>query len=185
MNRRDAKGWTPLSVAIFHDQKKRAAAASRKPGARRPHTRAPSPLIHPRLARLLLDHGADPNLANQFGHTAFDVAKDTLASDERTVLKDKAEVRAVLEEWDREHRSKLFGNAGGVKIDDGTTMEQDLPKDGTAVALQVEMAKDDDAAARATGDAPKKGGAKKKGGAGKKAASAAARLSVKKGKKKS
>ncbi|KAH8061799.1 hypothetical protein JL722_3753 [Aureococcus anophagefferens] len=59
VNRRDAKGWTPLSVAVFHDQK--------------------------RLAKLLLDHGGDPNLANQFGHTAFDVAKDQVASDERTV----------------------------------------------------------------------------------------------------
>ena len=150
VNRRDAKGWTPLSVAVFHDRK--------------------------RLAKLLLDHGGDPNLANQFGHTAFDVAKDQVASDERTVLKDKSEVRAVLEEWDRDARSKLFGTSGDVKVADGAAAEQ-LPAEGTGVALQVEMAADD--AARDA--APPK---KKKGAGAKKAAAAVGRMSAKKGGKK-
>ncbi|KAK7254871.1 spectrin binding protein [Aureococcus anophagefferens] len=150
VNRRDAKGWTPLSVAVFHDRK--------------------------RLAKLLLDHGGDPNLANQFGHTAFDVAKDQVASDERTVLKDKSEVRAVLEEWDRDARSKLFGTSGDVKVADGAAAEE-LPAEGTGVALQVEMAADD--AARDA--APPK---KKKGAGAKKAAAAVGRMSAKKGGKK-
>ncbi|EGB11812.1 hypothetical protein AURANDRAFT_20283 [Aureococcus anophagefferens] len=143
-------GWTPLSVAVFHDRK--------------------------RLAKLLLDHGGDPNLANQFGHTAFDVAKDQVASDERTVLKDKSEVRAVLEEWDRDARSKLFGTSGDVKVADGAAAEE-LPAEGTGVALQVEMAADD--AARDA--APPK---KKKGAGAKKAAAAVGRMSAKKGGKK-
>ena len=123
-----------------------------------------------------MDHGGDPNLANQFGHTAFDVAKDQVASDERTVLKDKSEVRAVLEEWDRDARSKLFGTSGDVKVADGAAAEE-LPAEGTGVALQVEMAADD--AARDA--APPK---KKKGAGAKKAAAAVGRMSAKKGGKK-
>ena len=114
-------------------------------------------------------------MANQFGRTAYDGAKDHMASDERTVLKDKSEVRGVLEAYDAAQRSKLFGEGSGVKVADGAAAEA-LPDEGTGVAMQVEMAKDAEAAADAPA-APKKGAAK-----GKAKVKAAARLSVKKGK---
>lgn len=107
-NRRDSKGWTPLSVAIFHDQRKCAA--------------------------LLLDHGADPTVVNSFGHTAYDLARDQLASDEKTVLRDKSEVRAVLDAYDA---------ARAVKPRPKVVEHADpLPEEGTAVALQLETVAD-------------------------------------------
>ena len=149
VNRRDAKGWSPVAVAVFHDRKKAAA--------------------------FLLENGADPSLANQFGHTAYDIAKDTIAGDEKTVLKDKSEVRAVLNAHDEAHRSTLFGDAAGIRIADGTSKEA-LPDGGTGVAMQVEAAADA-ALAPDPKKKPTKGGKK----AGLKAA---ARLSAKKGGKK-
>ncbi|KAJ1444699.1 ankyrin repeat-containing domain protein [Pelagophyceae sp. CCMP2097] len=129
VNRRDAKGWSPIAVAVFHDQK--------------------------HAARLLLDHGADPELVNQYGHSAFKLAQDSIASEERTVLRDKSEVRAVLEEWDTQRRSRLFGTgAHGIPA---ARREEALPKDGTAMAMDVEMHAD-----RAAAEAkPKKKGASK------------------------
>lgn len=107
-NRRDAKGWTPLAVAIFHDQRKCAA--------------------------LLLDHGADPTVVNSFGHTSYDLARDQLASDEKTVLRDKSEVRAVLDAYDA---------ARAVKPRPKVVEPADpLPEEGTAVALQLEAVAD-------------------------------------------
>jgi hypothetical protein len=41
-----------------------------------------------------IEHGADPTMKNQYGKSAIDLAKDEMASDERTVLKSHAEVRA-------------------------------------------------------------------------------------------
>ena len=109
-NRRDAKGWTPLAVAIFCDQKK--------------------------CAELLLAHGADPTIANSFGHTAYDLAKDQIAGDERTVLKDKSEVRAVLEEYDAERRAERRRPSKDAAPADP------LPPEGSAVAMQLEVVAD-------------------------------------------
>ena len=97
-----------------------------------------------------------------------------MASDERTVLKDKSEVRGVLEAYDAAQRSKLFGEGSGVKVADGAAAEA-LPDEGTGVAMQVEMAKDAEAA-------PDDAAPKKPAGKGKAKVKAAARLSVKKGK---
>ena len=109
-NRRDAKGWTPLAVAIFCDQKK--------------------------CAEMLLKHGADPTIANSFGHTAYDLAKDQIAGDERTVLKDKSEVRAVLEEYDAERRAERRRPSKDAAPADP------LPPEGSAVAMQLEVVAD-------------------------------------------
>ena len=121
----------------------------------------------PAAMRLLLEHGADPGLANSFGHTSYDLAKDQMASDERTVLRDKGEVRRVLEEHDASRApARLFGD-GDVKVSaDGAAVEA-LPDEGTGVAMQVEMAADASlggvAAAKKLAGKAKKKGAKKKG----------------------
>ena len=108
--RRDAKGWTPLAVAIFCDQKK--------------------------CAEMLLKHGADPTIANSFGHTAYDLSKDQVAGDERTILKDKSEVRAVLEEYDAERRAERR------RPSKDAAPAEPLPPEGTAVAMQLEVVED-------------------------------------------
>ena len=112
--------------------------------------------------------GADPTIANSFGHTAYDLAKDQIAGDERTVLKDKSEVRAVLEEYDAERqaeRRRPSRDAAPAEL---------LPPEGTAVAMQLEVVADakareenESTAKVATALAAKKF-AKKKGGAKKK-----------------
>ena len=46
-----------------------------------------------------------------------------------------------MEEWDSERGSKLFGTGKAIKP---AACEADpLPKDGTSVAMQIEMAKED------------------------------------------
>ena len=77
--------------------------------------------------------GADPTIANSFGHTAYDLAKDQIAGDERTVLKDKSEVRAVLEEYDAERRAERRRPSKDA---------EPLPPEGTAIAMQLEAVED-------------------------------------------
>ena len=50
-------------------------------------------------------------IANGLTRTAYDLAKDQIAGDERTVLKDKSEVRAVLE-YDASDRRKAYASKG-------------------------------------------------------------------------
>ena len=80
--------------------------------------------------------GADPTIANSFGHTAYDLAKDQIAGDERTVLKDKSEVRAVLEEYDAERRAERR------RPSKDAAPAEPLPPEGTAVAMQLELVED-------------------------------------------
>ena len=80
--------------------------------------------------------GADPTIANSFGHTAYDLAKDQIAGDERTVLKDKSEVRAVLEEYDAERRAERRRPSKDAAPADP------LPPEGSAVAMQLEVVAD-------------------------------------------
>ena len=80
--------------------------------------------------------GADPTIANSFGHTAYDLAKDQIAGDERTVLKDKSEVRAVLEEYDAERRAERRRPSKDAAPADP------LPPEGTAIAMQLEAVED-------------------------------------------
>ena len=73
-------------------------------------------------------------MVNSFGHTAYDLARDQLASDEKTVLRDKSEVRAVLDAYDA---------ARAVKPRPKVVEHADpLPEEGTAVALQLETVAD-------------------------------------------
>ena len=118
---------------------------------------------------------ADPTIANSFGHTAYDLAKDQIAGDERTVLKDKSEVRAVLEEYDAERRAERR------RPSKDAAPAEPLPPEGTAVAMQLEVVADAKAreenestakvatalaakkfAKKAKKKSKKKGGAKKK-----------------------
>ena len=80
--------------------------------------------------------GADPTIANSFGHTAYDLAKDQIAGDERTILKDKSEVRAVLEEYDAERRAERR------RPSKDAAPAEPLPPEGTAVAMQLELVED-------------------------------------------
>ena len=80
--------------------------------------------------------GSDPTIANSFGHTAYDLAKDQIAGDERTVLKDKSEVRAVLEEYDAERRAERR------RPSKDAAPAEPLPPEGTAVAMQLELVED-------------------------------------------
>ena len=80
--------------------------------------------------------GADPTIANSFGHTAYDLAKDQIAGDERTILKDKSEVRAVLEEYDAERRAERR------RPSKDAAPAEPLPPEGTAVAMQLEVVAD-------------------------------------------
>ena len=51
-NSRDAKGWTCVCIAIFHDSR--------------------------RALRLLLDHGGDPSIRSSYNKNAWDLAKVSL-----------------------------------------------------------------------------------------------------------
>jgi ankyrin repeat protein len=66
-NARDCRGWTPASIAVFHESK--------------------------RSLRLLLDNGADPKLVNQYNKNAYDFAKDDLDA-ANCVVKSRQEVRS-------------------------------------------------------------------------------------------
>lgn len=65
VNSRDSRGWTPVAVAVFHESKK--------------------------CLRILLDHGADPKLKNQYNKNAFDFAKDDIDA-ALNIVKSRAEV---------------------------------------------------------------------------------------------
>lgn len=69
VNSRDSRGWTPVAVAVFHESKK--------------------------CLRMLLDHGADPKLKNQYNKNAFDFAKDDIDA-ALNVVKSRAEVHTQL-----------------------------------------------------------------------------------------
>ncbi len=153
VNRRDAKGWNPAAIAAFSDQK--------------------------RALEVLLEHGADPTMKNQYGKSALDLAKDEMASDERTVLKSHAEVRQVLDAWEASRTSKLFGTSGGVKIaSDGAAAGEQLPDAGTATAMNIEMNKEAEAAGAGEDDADKKPKQGAKGAGAKKAALAAGAIAA-------
>lgn len=77
VNARDCRGWTPVSIAVFHEAK--------------------------RSLQLLLDHGADPKLKNQYNKNAFDFAKDDLDA-ATNIVKSRAEIRQVLVDWENERR---------------------------------------------------------------------------------
>ena len=135
VNSRDNKGWNVANIATFHEKTK--------------------------ILRRLLDNGADPTVRNTYGKTAIDSAKDDLDA-AMAVVKDRSEIRAVLEEWDANQGSKIFGTGkAGLLKEDGQIEKKLVAPDGTAVEMQLEMEKDEEAKEKSKKTA--KGGAKKKG----------------------
>jgi hypothetical protein len=96
---------------------------------------------------LLLQNGADPTIKNSYNKNAIDLAQDELDAANKVVTS-KAEIRSVLEEWDANQSSSLFGTGKQMKTGGAVEREEALPKDGTGVAMQVEMAKDKEAKAK-------------------------------------
>eukprot|EP01039_Chlorochromonas_danica_P004234 gene4234-4653_t len=113
-NSRDLKGWTCVCIAVFHDAKK--------------------------VLQLLLDHGGDPNIRSSYNKNAWDLAKDELDAAEK-VVKSHAEIRSILEEFDRKQNAnpRLFSNGEVVKGSAASDLYDGLDKDGTAVVMNIEM----------------------------------------------
>lgn len=65
VNARDCRGWTPVAIAVFHESKK--------------------------SLRVLLEHGADPSLKNQYNKDAYYFAKDDIDA-AHNIVKSRAEV---------------------------------------------------------------------------------------------
>jgi ankyrin repeat protein len=116
VNSRDLKGWTCCAIAVFHDSRK--------------------------VLRLLLEHGADPNIRSSYNKNAWDLAKDELDAAEK-VVKSRVEVREVLLEFDRNggHGPALFARAEIVKTGDALKGDiyDGLDTDGSAMVMNVEM----------------------------------------------
>ena len=145
VNSKDAKGWNCAAIATFHETKK--------------------------CLRILLKNGADPTVKNSYRKSALDLAKDDLDA-ALNVVKDKSEIRSVLEEWDNENGSVLFGTGKvGVKSGGEGAVDDPLPKDGTAMEMQLEVNREGGTGPTLTTEKKKKkkklaGAAKKVVGAG-------------------
>ncbi|KAH9075319.1 hypothetical protein Ae201684P_004000 [Aphanomyces euteiches] len=119
------QGWTPIAIAVFHQSK--------------------------RTARVLLEHGANPRLKNQYNKNAMDLAQDELDA-ALNVVTSRQEIRKVLEEWESHQLASTLENSRN-KIAVGAA--EPLPADGGVTLLAIEVASE--AQANAT-----KGKAKKK-----------------------
>ncbi|KAF0692453.1 Aste57867_16482 [Aphanomyces stellatus] len=128
VNARDQKGWTPIAIAVFHQAKK--------------------------TARLLLKHGANPRLKNQYNKSAIDFAQDELDA-ALNVVTSRHEIRSVLEEWESEQLASTLENSRNKF---GVGAEEPLPSDGGATLLAIEVA------AEAQAKVSKKPAKKKAGG---------------------
>ncbi|GMH62826.1 hypothetical protein TrST_g12881 [Triparma strigata] len=139
-NSREQKGWNIAAIATFHGQKN--------------------------ILRMILNEGGDPTVKNSYNMSALDHAKDELDA-AMNVVTDRSEIRSVLVEWDAGQGSSLFGTGKfGLGAGGDVAAEEPLPKDGTAIEMQLEMQKED-AAKKEMGAGKGKGGKKKKGGTGK------------------
>ncbi|GMH82952.1 hypothetical protein TL16_g09434 [Triparma laevis f. inornata] len=148
INSREQKGWNITSICTFHDQKT--------------------------ILRLILEAGGDPTIKNSYNMSALDHAKDELDAANNVVI-DRSEIRSVLVEWDNNQGSNLFGT-GKLGLGGGgdVAAEEPLPKNGTAMEMQLEMQKED-----AAMEEPKKKTGGKKGG-GKKGSGKAKLMNAKK-----
>jgi len=131
-NSRDLKGWSCCCIAVFHESKK--------------------------VLRLLLEHGADPNLRSSYNKNAWDLAKDELDAAEK-VVRSRAEIRQVLLDHDPSGQGATIFGTG--KVVNGTSnLYKDLDHDGTAMVMNIEMnAELSREAAREGGKKEKKKGA--------------------------
>ena len=80
VNARDGKGWNATSVAAFH--------------------------CHRAVLELVLEHGGDPTARNVYGKNAFWFGQDEWDMGETMVLKDRSEVREVLNRWESSRMRK-------------------------------------------------------------------------------
>lgn len=138
VNSRDNKGWNVAAIATFHEQ-----CAS---------------------LEILLENGADPTVKNSYNKNALDLSQDDLDA-AMHVVKDKGEIRKVLEVWDSARGSNMFGTgkAGLADKAAGVAAEEPLPDEGTAMAMQLEVQKEGGLVKDKKGGGGKgKGGGKKK-----------------------
>ena len=91
VNARDARGWSVVALAVFHHNTK--------------------------CLKLLLDSGADPHLANQYGLTTFDLAQPTKDAAGKTYVSHDEELQ-VLKDWVQSKERSLLPN---VELDSSNT----------------------------------------------------------------
>ena len=157
VNSRENKGWNVAAIATFHEQKD--------------------------CLKILLENDANPTVKNSYNKSALDFSKDDLDA-AMNVVKDKSEIRKVLEAWDNLQGSKLFGTgkagvgAAGAAGEGGGLREEQLPSEGTAMAMQLEIQKEGGLVkgegGGGGGGGKKAGGGKKKSGSGGTATASAA-----------
>ena len=104
VNARDNKGWNATCIAAFH--------------------------CHRAMLELLLEHGGDPTARNVYGKNSFWFGQDELDNGETMVLRDRSDVREVLNGWESmrvqklitagasEEEAQLSGNVAVVKVEE-------------------------------------------------------------------
>ena len=103
VNSRDAKGWTPVAIAVFHHSKQ--------------------------VLKLLLDHGADPTLRNEYHKNAIDMCQDELDA-AGNVMKRHEEVLQVIQEWQTQRLSTVAFKKEPCIILDISPSQQKISKNG-------------------------------------------------------
>jgi ankyrin repeat protein len=126
VNARDGKGWNATSVAAFH--------------------------CHRAVLELVLEHGGDPTARNVYGKNAFWFGQDEWDMGETMVLKDRGEVREVLNRWESSRVRKL--------VEAGASEEEAEAVRNVAVAKVVDHAAIAAAAAEARAKAEAEAAAK-------------------------
>ena len=82
VNARDNKGWNATCIAAFH--------------------------CHRQMLELLLEHGGDPCARNVYGKNSFWFGQDELDAGETMILRDRSEIRDVLNQWESTRVQKLI-----------------------------------------------------------------------------
>ena len=112
-NTRDLKGWTCVSIAVFHESKK--------------------------VLALLLNHGGDPNIRSSYNKNAYDLAKDELDAANH-VIKSKEEIRQVLIDNDQTNNANaIFGRGNAEPVKGNSDLYKDLGPDGSPIVMNIEM----------------------------------------------
>ena len=108
INARDNKGWNATCIAAFH--------------------------CHHQMLELLLEHGGDPSARNVYGKNSFWFGQDELDAGETMVMRDRSEIRQVLNKWESTRVQKLIAA--------GATEEEAALSGNIAVAKVVEKKKE-------------------------------------------